>query len=127
MKIKFLSISPVALSVALFLAACGSGGDKKGDEPVTDSTTATTADTSTTAREPAPASKLSNVLMIRHKVANFTKWKASYESHDSIRNSYGLTNYAIGRARDDSNMVLVIMKMADVTKAKELTGSQGMK
>lgn len=125
---KFLTTIPVALSMALFLFSCGSGGGNKTDEPATDTTAKTTADTAAVkAAEPAPASKPSNVLVIQHKVANFAKWKPEYESHDSTRRSYGLTNYVLGRGLTDTNMVLVALKMADVNKAKELTGSQGMK
>jgi hypothetical protein len=127
-QFKFLTTIPVALCMALFLFSCSSGGDKKTDETAAD-TTATTSTDTTAAKpaEPTPAAKPSNVLVIQHKVANFAKWKTEYESHDSVRRSYGLTNYVLGRGLNDTNMVMVALKMADVNKAKELTGSQGMK
>ena len=127
-QFKFVTAITIAVSMAFFLFSCGSGGDKKTDESATDTTAATTTDT-TAAKpaEPTPAAKLSNLLIIQHKVANFAKWKPAYESHDSVRRSYGLTNYALGRGLNDSNMVIVLLKMDDVNKAKELTGSQGMK
>lgn len=127
-QFKFLTTITIAVCMVLFLASCGSGGDKKTDESATDTSAKTSTDTAAvTPPEPAPAAKPSNVLVIMHKVANFAKWKVGYESHDSVRRAYGLTNYVLGRGLNDSNMVLVALKMADVNKAKELTSSPGMK
>ena len=122
-QFKLFTPITVAISMTLFLFSCNSGGEKKAAE--------TTADTATAVKapepEPTPASRLGNVLIIQHKVANFAKWKQAYESHDSARRANGLTNFIIGRGMNDSNMVVVILKMDDVNKAKELTGSQEMK
>lgn len=61
--------------------------------------------------EPAPAAKPGNFLLIKHRVANYAKWLAAYESHDSTRLANGLTNYVLGRGVDgDSNTVLVALK-----------------
>jgi len=123
-QFKFLPTITLGVSMALLFLSCSSGGEKKVDETVTD-TSATTSAVKTP--EPAPAAKPGNVLIIQHKVANFDKWKPAYDAHDSTRRSYGLTNYILGRGMNDPNMVVVILKMDDVNKAKELTGSQGMK
>ena len=125
---KFVTAIAAVLSMTLFLFSCGSGGDKKTDETATDTTAKT--DTDTTAMKPpasTPSAKPGNVLIIQHKVANFAKWKLEYESHDSVRRSYGLTNFVLGRGLSDSNMIVVILKMDDVNKAKELTSSKEMK
>ena len=119
MKQSPFSAIPMALSMTLFLFSCNSGDEKKTSE--------TTVDTTAKAVTPPPAAKPDNVMIIMHKVANFAKWKPEYESHDSVRRSYGLTNYVLGRGVDDTNMVYVVLKMADVNKAKELAGSQAMK
>src|SRR5664279_2716139 len=110
-QFKFFTTIPVALCMSLFLFSCGSGGDKKADDSSTDTTAKTATDTTTEKpAEPTLAPKPSNVLVIQHKVANFAKWKTGYESHDSVRRSYGLTNYVLGRGLKDSNMVLVALK-----------------
>jgi hypothetical protein len=123
-QFKFLAPITVAVSMTLFLFSCNSGEEKKTDETTADTTAVKAPEPTPT---PTPAPKPANVLIIQHKVANFAKWKPVYESHDSTRRSYGLTNYVLGRGLTDSNMVLVVLKMDDVNKAKELTGSQGMK
>src|SRR6266487_5590934 len=123
-QFKFLAPITVAASMTLFLFSCNSGEEKKADETTSDTTAVKAPEPPPT---PTPAPKPGNVLVIQHKVANYAKWKPLYESHDSIRRSYGLTNYVLGRGLNDSNMVLVVLKMDDVNKAKELTASQGMK
>ncbi|MEP7110223.1 MAG: hypothetical protein ABI760_19665 [Ferruginibacter sp.] len=123
-QFKFLTTITFGLGMAFILHSCGSGGDKKADEPTTDTTAAVKAPEPALAPEPA---KPGNVLIIQHKVANFIKWRPAYESHDSVRRAHGLTNYILGRGLNDSNMVVVILKMDDVNKAKELGASPELK
>ncbi len=121
-QLKFLALFALSVSMLFFVFSCNSGEEKKADEPAADSTT--TGKTT----EPVIANvKPGNVLIIQHKVASFAKWKPAYDSHDSVRRSYGLTNYVVGRGTNDSNMAVVVLKMADANKAKELTSSQGIK
>jgi hypothetical protein len=123
-QFKFLTPLALAATMVLLIFSCNSGTEKKAEEPAVDTTTAA-------AKTPEPAvvapAMPDNYLVITHKVANFAKWKPNYESHDSVRRSYGLTNYALGRGAKDSNMAVIILRMADANKAKEMTGSQGMK
>src|SRR4029078_7037283 len=119
-QVRFLATT-FAASLLIFLFSCGSGNNKKTEETTKDTTTAEKVPETTT-----PA-KLSNVMIMQFKVADFDKWKPLYELRDSIRRSYGLTNYIVGRGLDDPNRVIVFLKMEDANKAKELTSSQGMK
>jgi hypothetical protein len=122
-QVKFLATICVASSM-LFLISCNSGGDKKAD---------TAADSSNVKKDtpppppPSPPSGPMTLMSVKHKVANYARWKPAYESHDSARLASGLHNYVIARGIDDSNMVMVVMKMDDVKKAKELGASPGMK
>jgi len=122
-QVRFLA-STFATSMFILLSSCGSGDDTK-----TEDTTATATTTTETAPEPTPPAKPSNVMIMQFKVADFAKWQSKYESkeRDSIRRSYGLTNYVVGRGLDDPNKVIVFLKMEDANKAKELTASQAMK
>jgi hypothetical protein len=124
---RFLATITMVACMSLVLISCGSGGDKTA-EPATDTTAATAPDTtavkpSETVTAPGPFS----LLLIKHKVANFAKWKPEYESHDSVRRASGLTNFILGRGLNDSNMVLVMLLMNDINKAKQLVSSKGMK
>jgi hypothetical protein len=119
-QVRFLATT-IAASMLIFLYSCGSGDEKKADETTKDTTTAEKVPETSTPAKPA------NVMIMHLKVADFAKWKPTYESRDSIRHSYGLSNYAVGRGLDDPNSVIVYLKMEDANKAKELTASQGMK
>jgi len=119
-QFKFLATSIVVI-ISLFPVSCNEGSEKKSDETKTDTTIITTG-------EPVAPAKPANFLLIKHKLANYTKWLPEYESHDSARLANGLSNYVVGRGTgSDSNTVLVALKMTDAGKAKEFTASQGMK
>ena len=121
-KLKFLSAS---VALMMFFSSCG-GGDEKKETSTTDSTstapkmdsTAATSDIITTPQ---------TVLIVWHKVADFAKWKPSYDAHDSMKLAFGIHNYVIGRSVDDSNMILVATKADDVAKAKAFTKDPSLK
>ena len=117
-QFKFFSaITLVAGS--LFFSSCN------GDEKKTDNVTVSTDSSAVNKTEP-PA-KPGNLVIIKHKVANFAKWKTAYESHDSTRLAYGLHNYIVARGLKDSNMVMVVLKMDDTTKAKQFAALPDLK
>ena len=118
---KFLTTLSVAAAI-LFLNSCNSGSDKKTDKTI--------SDTSTVKMDTPPVTAPSGptmVMTIRHKVADYAKWKPAYDAHDSARVANGLHNYIIARGTEDPNMVMVAMKMDDVDKAKAMAGSQALK
>ena len=112
-------------AIAFFLTSCGSG---KGDETnTTDSTT-----TDTTASTVAPVTNTiittpQNMMVITHKVSDFAKWKSAYDEHDSARLANGIHNYVIARGIQDSNMVMVALKIDDLAKAKAFAKDPGLK
>jgi hypothetical protein len=67
------------------------------------------------------------MVIVRHKVADFTKWKAAYDAHDSVRLASGLHNYVIGRSLADSNVVLLALKGDDLAKAKAFSKDPSLK
>lgn len=112
------------VSLVVFLASCGGGNQEKNstDTTGTDSTTVTTpAETNTIITTPQ------NMMIVIHKVANFAKWKPVYDSHDSARLANGVRSYVIGRGMQDSNMVMVALKVDDTTKAKAFAKDAGLK
>src|SRR4051812_13345345 len=66
----------------LFLSSCGGGDEQK-------SSTDTTSTDSTAANAVTPTNTIittpQNMMVIKHKAANFAKWKNSYDDHDSFR------------------------------------------
>ncbi len=118
-KIRHFAMLGIA-TVALLISSCNSGKEKKEKETTADTTVKKTEMTT------APSGPLS-LMVIRHKVANFEKWKLAYEAHDSARLASGLHKYVICRGLEDSNMVMVAQVMDDVTKAKEMAASSALK
>lgn len=124
MKLFRFSSSLFFLGAVVFLNACGSGGNEK-----------TTAADSTAAADSAAKAKAANTIIttpdnvevVTHKVANYTKWLAAYEAHDSVRLAYGIHNYVIGRGVEDSNMILVVTKIDDTAKAKGFAKDPSLK
>ncbi|MDQ6761028.1 MAG: hypothetical protein M3015_00195 [Bacteroidota bacterium] len=123
---RFLHASAIAVGMAFLLASCSSGGEKQETETATTDSMVTDTTTSMQNSEPATAQP-GKVLIVKEKVANYAKWKESYDARDSMRQANGLSNYVLGRGMDDSNTVVIILKMADVNKAKELANSQQLK
>jgi hypothetical protein len=115
--VKFFAALAVAAGVLLL--SCNSGGEKKASD--------TPADSSAVKKDTVPVPVPSGpvlIMTIAHKVANYAKWKSGYDGHDSDRVAHGLHNYVIARGLEDSNMVMVAMKMDDVNKAKEMGSSK---
>lgn len=90
--------------------------------------------TETTNETPKPADTTSvaafeafKLLMIKHPVADFSKWKTAYIAHDSFRLAHGVSQYVIGRGLDDSNVVVIMDKITDVQKAKDFTATPDLK
>lgn len=111
----------LVVSVTFYLGSCNSGKDKKADGPMTD-TAVVKPEVNLT-----PPSGPTSIMMIRHKVADFSKWKTGYESHDSMRLVSGLHNYVIAKGIEDPDMVLVALTMDDIDKAKAFAASPNLK
>ncbi|HXB44140.1 MAG TPA: hypothetical protein VNV85_08800 [Puia sp.] len=124
MKLPRICNSLFYVGVVLLLSSCGSGGNEK--TAATDSTAS--ADTAAKAQVVNTIiTTPQNVVIVTHKVADFTKWFAAYEGHDSARLANGLHNFVIGRGLQDSNMVTVILRADDTTKAKAFAKDPGLK
>ena len=61
------------------------------------------------------------VMLIKHEVVDYERWKPAYEAHDSVRKAYGQTDLDVLREIDNPSQVLIVEKIADVEKAKDFT------
>jgi heme-degrading monooxygenase HmoA len=66
-------------------------------------------------------------MLIRHKVADFAKWKPVYDAHLSARQKAGLNEEHVFRNAHDPNEVLLLFLMEDVDKAKAFTASDDLR
>jgi len=125
MKLSRFSSSLFYVAAVIFLTSCGSGGNEK--TTATDSTAAADSAAKAQAAANTIITTPENMVAITHKVGNYAKWLAAYDAHDSARLAAGLHNYVIGRGLEDSNMVLVVLKVDDTAKAKAFAKDPGLK
>ncbi|WP_018615222.1 hypothetical protein [Segetibacter koreensis] len=123
---KSLTLSSrFSLAVALFcIASCGG---KKGTDTTANDSTAKNATAAANSKPSTIINTPQNMMIVTHKVANFNKWQASYDAHDSMRVASGTHNYVIGRGLKDSNTLLVAVKVDDLNKAKAFAKDPGLK
>jgi len=54
------------------------------------------------------------VIVIKHKVADYVKWRKEYDADDSIRTAYTISHYMVGRGTDDPNIIVTASKFVDL-------------
>ena len=66
-------------------------------------------------------------ILIRHKVADFGKWKPLYEDDRSVREAAGLKDLHLWRNEGDPTEIIALFEASDLAKAKEFIGSSDLK
>ena len=67
-----------------------------------------------------------NVVFIRHKVANFRKWKAVFDAHAEVRRARGCQAIHVFRRADNPKELVVMMTWSDLGKAREFMVSDDL-
>jgi hypothetical protein len=68
-----------------------------------------------------------NYVLVRHKVADFSKWKPVYDAHLPARQAAGGTELYLLRNIDDPNEVIVLFEIEDLQKAREFVASDDLR
>ena len=66
-------------------------------------------------------------MLVRHKVADFPKWKPLYDAHSSARQKAGLKEEHLLRNADDPNEVILLFSADDLDKAKAFAASDELR
>ena len=66
-------------------------------------------------------------MIIRHKVADFDKWKPAFDDHRAVREAAGLRDLYLWRNADDPNETILLLEASDLAKAREFAGSSDLK
>ena len=66
-------------------------------------------------------------MIVRHKVADFTKWKEVFDSMKEIRHAHGWIGHEVLRDASDPNQVTIINKMRTIDGAKSYRESKELK
>jgi hypothetical protein len=68
-----------------------------------------------------------NYVLVRHKVADFSKWKPVYDAHLPARQAAGGTELYLLRNIDNPNEVIVLLEVEDLQKAREFVASDDLR
>jgi quinol monooxygenase YgiN len=68
-----------------------------------------------------------NVVVVRHNVADYSKWKPLFDSDSTNRKTAGMHALGVSRGIDNQNEVEIPFVIDDVTKAKTFTTSPKLK
>ena len=66
-------------------------------------------------------------MFMKHRVADYAKWKAVFDEHETTRRAGGVMAHSVQRQPDDPNVVIVALRVSDMNKAKQFAGSDDLK
>jgi hypothetical protein len=67
------------------------------------------------------------MLIIRHKVKDYGKWRPAFDRHAGAQKSAGLSHPRVFRSSDDNNEVVILFDTDDTKKAKDFASSPDLK
>ncbi|MCB1502538.1 MAG: cyclase [Bauldia sp.] len=78
----------------------------------------------------APASGLADtngLMIVRHQVSDYAKWRQVFDGQDAVRDAAGLTNPRVYQIAGNSNEVLIVIDAADLEQARSFASSPELK
>ena len=70
---------------------------------------------------------MSNFMLVRHKVRDFSEWKRGYDAHLPERKEAGLAEKRLFHDAKDPNEVIVLFEARDLDRAKSFADSANLK
>jgi len=67
------------------------------------------------------------MMIIRHKVSDYGKWRPEFDSHSAMQKANCLSNPRVLRSADDKNEIVIIFDTTDTKKANEFATSSDLK
>jgi hypothetical protein len=66
-------------------------------------------------------------MLIRHKVADYAKWKPAFDAHAPTRKAGSSRGGQLFRTADDPNHILILFEIDDVAKARQFAESEDLR
>ena len=66
-------------------------------------------------------------MMVKHRVADFGKWKQVFDGMTGARKEHGWTGHTVLRGADDPNVVVVVNRVKSLDDAKRYGGSDTLR
>ena len=67
------------------------------------------------------------MLIVRHKVEDYAKWRPLFDGHVAKQKAAGLSHPRVLRSADDKSEIVIIFDDMDTAKAKEFAHSADLK
>jgi hypothetical protein len=67
------------------------------------------------------------MLIVRHKVKDYAKWRPLFDGHVAKQKAAGLSHPRVLRSADDKSEIVIIFDDMDTAKAKEFARSADLK
>jgi quinol monooxygenase YgiN len=62
-------------------------------------------------------------MLVRHRVANFDKWKKVFDRLEGLREKHGFIAHSVHRDATDSNIVVIVNRVKEMAEAKSYGAS----
>ncbi len=66
-------------------------------------------------------------MFIRHRVADYAKWKPIFDEHETVRRAAGFTAHSVHREPGDPNVIIIALRTTDVSRAKDFAASDDLR
>ena len=73
------------------------------------------------------AAEAAGLMIVRHEVADYAKWRPVFDADSANQLAAGLTNPRVYQAAGDPGDVTILFDMADVAKAQAFGSSDALK
>ena len=73
------------------------------------------------------STKCDKVLLIRHTVATFKKWKSVFDAHGPTRKAHGCKGGLLLRSADNPNELVIILRWSDLERARRFAASDDLR
>jgi quinol monooxygenase YgiN len=67
------------------------------------------------------------LMIIHHRVRDYTTWRPVFDAHEPIRIAAGLSNAGVFRSADDPDDLFLLFEFADRQKAEAFAASDELK
>jgi hypothetical protein len=66
-------------------------------------------------------------MFIKHRVADYAKWKPVFDEHESARKNATITAHGLHRDVNDPNVVIIAFRATDLKRAQEFAASDELR
>ena len=66
-------------------------------------------------------------MFVRHRVADYAKWKPVFDEHETVRRERGFTVHSLHHAAGDANDIIIAFRVNDLDRARQFANSEDLR